>query len=101
MSARSFFSTKADQGSGLGLGSVYGVVRRHHGEIDIQSELGRGTTVAVSLPIEKSSSVPEPSKPAPAALPALRILVVEDEELVREVLSVYLAEDQRTPGPEM
>ena len=89
-----FYSTKADQGSGLGLGSVYGVVRRHQGEIDIQSEPGRGTTVAVSLPIEKSSSVHEPSKPAPAALPTLRILVVEDEELVREVLSVYLAEDR-------
>lgn len=88
-----FFSTKDEQG-GLGLGSVYGIVRRHEGEIDIQSEAGRGTTVAISLPIEKAIKPPEAPKPTPAAGATLRILVVEDEPLVREVLSVYLAEDK-------
>ena len=88
-----FFSTKEDQGTGLGLGAVYGIARRHGGEIDIQSEQGRGTTVAVSLPLEKSARTAEPAKPAPAATASLRILVVEDEPLVREVLGVYLAED--------
>ena len=88
-----FFSTKEDQGTGLGLGAVYGIARRHDGEIDIQSEAGRGTSVAVSLPLEKRARAAEPAKPAPAAAPALRILVVEDEPLVREVLGVYLAED--------
>jgi len=88
-----FFSTKDDQG-GLGLGSVYGIVRRHDGEIDIRSEAGRGTTVAISLPIEKAAKPPEAPKPTPAAGATLRILVVEDEPLVREVLSVYLAEDK-------
>ena len=88
-----FFSTKEDQGTGLGLGAVYGIARRHGGEIDIQSEQGRGTTVAVSLPLEQSAKAPAPAKPAPAASPSLRILVVEDEPLVREVLGVYLAED--------
>ncbi len=91
-----FFSTKEDQGTGLGLGAVYGIARRHGGEIDIQSEAGRGTTVAVSLPLEKSVRTPEPAKaPAPASA-SLRILVVEDEPLVREVLGVYLAEDNHT-----
>ena len=88
-----FFSTKDDQGTGLGLGSVYGIVRRHEGEIDIRSEAGRGTTVTISLPIEKAPKPPEVPKPTPAAGATLRILVVEDEPLVREVLSVYLAED--------
>lgn len=89
-----FFSTKEDQGTGLGLGSVYGIVRRHDGEIDIRSEAGRGTTVSVSLPIEKKPAKPlEAPKPLPAAGATLKILVVEDEPLVREVLSVYLAED--------
>jgi len=89
-----FFTTKADQGTGLGLGSVYGIVRRHEGEIDIQSELGRGTSVTLSLPLERGPAKPprasrlpeQPSQP-------LRILVVEDEPIVREVLSVYLIED--------
>ena len=88
-----FFSTKEDQGTGLGLGAVYGIARRHEGEIDIQSEPGRGTTVAVSLPLERSPRAAEPPKPMPPATASLRILVVEDEPLVREVLGVYLAED--------
>jgi len=89
-----FFTTKEDQGTGLGLGSVHGIVRRHDGEIDIQSEEGRGTSVAVSLPLDRHMPAPEAARPAPAARDTLRILVVEDEPLVREVLSVYLAEDQ-------
>ena len=88
-----FFSTKQDVGTGLGLGAVYGIARRHQGEIDIQSAPGRGTSVAVSLPLEHSAPAAAPARPAPAAEPALRILVVEDEPLVREVLGVYLAED--------
>jgi len=88
-----FFTTKDDQGTGLGLGSVHGIVRRHEGEIDIQSEAGRGTSVAVSLPLDKPEKAPEAPKPAPAGRETLRILVVEDEPLVREVLAVYLAED--------
>ena len=87
-----FFSTKADQGTGLGLGSVYGTVRRHQGQIEIQSEVGRGTSVSVSLPLEKAPK-PETPKLAPSATASLRILIVEDEPLVREVLSVYLSED--------
>jgi CheY-like chemotaxis protein len=89
-----FFTTKADQGTGLGLGSVYGIVRRHEGEIDIQSERGRGTSVAVSIPLERGAAKPPaaPKLPEQASRP-LRILVVEDEPLVREVLGVYLSED--------
>ena len=89
-----FFTTKKDQGTGLGLGSVYGTIRRHEGEIDIQSEPGKGTSVAISLPIEKNLKAPEAPKVASEASHPLRILVVEDEPLVREVLSVYLAEDK-------
>jgi signal transduction histidine kinase len=89
-----FFTTKMDQGTGLGLGSVYGTVRRHEGEIDIQSEPGRGTSFTISLPIEKNLKRPEAPKLATDANRPLRILVVEDEPLVREVLSVYLAEDK-------
>ena len=89
-----FFSTKEDQGTGLGLGSVYGIVRRHEGGIDIQSEAGRGTAIAVSLPLEKSARAPEAAPPAPPVPSPLRILVVEDEPLVRDVIGVYLSEDK-------
>ena len=88
-----FFSTKEDKGTGLGLGSVYGIVRRHEGEIDIQSEAGRGTSICVSLPLDKHTKPPEAPKPAAPPSATLRILVVEDEPLVREVISVYLDED--------
>ncbi|MGB8168970.1 MAG: response regulator [Chthoniobacteraceae bacterium] len=88
-----FFSTKQNEGTGLGLGSVYGIVRRHKGEIEIQSEPGRGTSVAISLPLErKAEELESPKVTAPVVAP-LRILVVEDEPLVREVLAVYLEED--------
>jgi CheY-like chemotaxis protein len=89
-----FFTTKDDEGTGLGLGSVYGIVRRHEGEVDIQSELGRGTSVAISLPLERGEKAPQAPKPPVQASESLRILVVEDEPLVREVLGVYLAEDK-------
>jgi signal transduction histidine kinase len=88
-----FFTTKQDQGTGLGLGSVYGIVRRHDGDIDIQSESGRGTSVALCLPIDRETRLPEVARPAPPAQKPLRVLVVEDEPLVREVLGVYLSED--------
>jgi signal transduction histidine kinase len=88
-----FFTTKGEQVAGLGLGSVYGVVQRHDGELDIQSELGRGTTVSISLPIERGVKAPTGELPPLHSPRALQILVVEDEPLVREVLSVYLTED--------
>jgi CheY-like chemotaxis protein len=62
--------------------------------VDIQSEAGRGTSVAISLPIDRHAKAPEAAKPAAPANDSLRILVVEDEPLVREVLGVYLSEDQ-------
>ena len=88
-----FFSTKPSEGTGLGLGSVYGIVRRHEGEIDIQSEAGRGTSVSISLPLERKGKAPEAPKPLRPVRAALRSRVVEDEPLVREVLGVYLQED--------
>lgn len=91
-----FFSTKEEEGNGLGLGSVYGIVRRHEGQLDIQSELGRGTSVAVSLPLDRGHRPPEAPKVDRGATAPLRILVVEDESLVREVIGAYLEEDKHT-----
>ena len=88
-----FFSTKDEHGTGLGLGIVYGIVRRHDGSIEIESAPGRGTTVSILLPLYKEDRTPEPLRPPSVMERPLNILVVEDEPLVREVIEAYLRED--------
>jgi PAS domain S-box-containing protein len=90
-----FFSTKGDAGTGLGLASVYGIIQRHGGEISIQSQLGKGSTFTIRLPAHSG----QPAKPTVAKEPViskndrLRILVVEDEPMVREIEAEYLISD--------
>jgi PAS domain S-box-containing protein len=88
-----FFSTK-QKGHGLGLSAVLGIVRGHQGGMEVHSQPGRGTTVRVYLP---SVSPPERPEPAPgsgadASAPGACVLLVEDEEVVREVLEEALGE---------
>ena len=88
-----FYSTHEVEGTGLGLGSVHGIVRRHEGQIDIRSEPGHGTTISISLPLAQKIIAPPPDAPV-STEGGLRILVVEDEPMVREVISIYLDEDR-------
>jgi CheY-like chemotaxis protein/anti-sigma regulatory factor (Ser/Thr protein kinase) len=87
-----FFTTKGKAGMGLGLAVSYGIVRRHEGSIEVESEVGRGTTFRMRLPAARASARQEPAAEAPAIalVPqrpgATRILVVDDEENVRELL---------------
>jgi len=89
-----FFSTKDEHGTGLGLGIVYGIVRRHDGAIEIESAPGQGTTITIALPLYKEDRTPVRPEPAGVMERPLHILVVEDEPLVREVIEVYLREDR-------
>ena len=47
-----FFTTKAQQGAGLGLSVSYGIIRDHGGDIEVKSELDKGTTFTINLPIK-------------------------------------------------
>ncbi len=87
-----FFTTKPFTNTGLGLSMSYGIIKRFGGEIEIESRLGQGTTFTIILPIgreEKAGVVsPQPIKKAKQAV----ILVIDDDEFVRSVLSRTLAQ---------
>ncbi len=85
-----FFSTKGEKGTGLGLAMVYGIVRRFGGTVDIESELGKGTTFVLRFPIlvEANRSVQGETE---AALPTgWHVLVVDDDKLAGRVTAEYV-----------
>ena len=91
-----FFSTKGKQGTGLGLSLVHGMVERHRGTMTIDSRVGAGTTITILFPIV---SAPAPVTPAaePGDAPRrLRVLFVEDEPVVRKVITAQLIADGHT-----
>jgi len=83
-----YFTTKRG-GTGLGMSMVYGVVKRHRGEIDIQSTLGVGTSVRLLFPavsIEKVQEQDALDAPSTLQSESLSIMVVEDEDAIRDGL---------------
>jgi signal transduction histidine kinase/ActR/RegA family two-component response regulator len=90
-----FFTTKGAHGTGLGLATSFGIAQRHHGEIEIESEPGHGTRVIVTLPrVTDVSHAENPSAHgAPSIGRRLRVLVIDDEAVVRDVLAEALRAD--------
>ncbi len=88
-----FFTTKrTGSGTGLGLSVVHGIVQKHDGIIIVASEVGKGTTFQVFLPVNRSgdSSVSNPAAPAVRQGRGERIMVVDDEEMVVQVAAGIL-----------
>lgn len=82
-----FFTTKEPgKGTGLGLASVYGCVKSHGGGIRVESERGRGTTFRVVLPLSAETTRPASASPKRVVRGAGRILVVDDEASVRDLV---------------
>jgi signal transduction histidine kinase/ActR/RegA family two-component response regulator len=88
-----FFSTKAKRGgTGLGLAMVYGMMQRHEGTIEIESAPGLGTCVRLTFPIRENFPTSSIQVPAPAQRKcSLRILCIDDEPQIRDLLSDCLA----------
>lgn len=85
-----FFSTKGAHGTGLGLSVSYSILERHEGSIRVSSEPGNGTIFTIDLPalLEESTTADVPE--VIEAAPSLRILVIDDEQSVRETLAEML-----------
>ncbi len=93
-----FFTTKGKAGTGMGLAVSFGIIRRHEGSIEVDSELGRGTTFKISLPkvVPESPEIKGPDSTEiqiSGSEDKVRVLVVDDETHVREVLIEALEAD--------
>ncbi len=97
-----FFTTKEPgKGTGLGLAVAYGIIREHGGEVRAESSEGAGTTFVVVLPVSGQTAEPAPaaekvSEARPVNPNEKRILVVEDEELVVDLIKGVLEHDNIT-----
>jgi signal transduction histidine kinase/ActR/RegA family two-component response regulator/HAMP domain-containing protein len=92
-----FYSTKGDRGTGLGLAMVFGIMQRHEGEIDIESEVSKGTTVRLIFPIrEPAQASALATVEAATPVSPLRILCIDDDPMLRHLMKELLEKDGHT-----
>jgi CheY-like chemotaxis protein len=85
-----FYSTKGDKGTGLGLSMVYGIMQRHDGNIQIVSEIDKGTTFKLLLPHRVLTEQRIKEKEEKIKQVSLKILVIDDDIEVRELVKRIL-----------
>ena len=81
-----FFTTKGVQSTGLGMSVSYGIINRHRGTISVDSIEGQSTTFTIKLPISEKVIEVEKAKRIEGETRKAKILVIEDEEAVRNIL---------------
>lgn len=91
-----FYSTKGEDGTGLGLAMVYGIIHRYGGSIQIESEVGKGTTFIVRFPMAEQNDERDIQESSEPPMRLLNVLVVDDEPIVRDIVTEYLAADGHT-----
>lgn len=89
-----FFTTKeVGKGTGLGLATVYGIVKQHDGWVEVSSEMGKGTTFNLLFPAKTAAVEVRATQARPAAQPPKgkeTILIVEDEPVLRDMAHIIL-----------
>ncbi len=88
-----FFTTKVSAGSGLALATALKVIGDHGGKIDVDSELGRGSSFRVRIPISAKTEAPETTGPCNALAKGMRMLVVDDAKVVTNMLGAALSKE--------
>jgi signal transduction histidine kinase len=86
-----FFTTKGERGTGLGLAMVFGIASRHDAEIEIDSALGKGTTVRLSFPAATLETAQAPV--VDTVTRPLHILLVDDDPLILRSMGAILEAD--------
>ncbi|MEP7189383.1 MAG: GAF domain-containing protein, partial [Roseiflexaceae bacterium] len=80
-----FFTTKGEQGTGLGLAVSLGIIQSHGGQIEVESELGRGTRFIIRLPVRTAAQAAKATRHTKAlVIPPSHILFVENEAMIRD-----------------
>jgi len=95
-----FFTTKGAHGTGMGLAMVHGIIKRHSGALEIESEIGKGTAILIRLPLWGDGDAVRDAGVAPDPYDeprvGLRILVIDDEEWSRSLIAQYMFEAGHT-----
>src|SRR5262249_25686235 len=85
-----FFTTKGIEGNGLGLSVSYGIITRHNGRIEVESNLGAGTCFTITLPVVDETVERETADHEQRSASPVSVLVIDDEQTIREVLTEIL-----------
>ncbi|MDR3569967.1 MAG: PAS domain S-box protein [Syntrophobacteraceae bacterium] len=89
-----FFTTKGLKSSGLGLSSSYGIIKRHQGEIQVESRVGRGTTFTVILPHTDVAPIEKATPAERREAKNIRFLMIDDEVNILKAMEMFFEDNE-------